>query len=197
MFLLPPLIPIVVYAVLSLWSVSQVPSFIVGVSCSFIALFVLVKIPFKQFVKALKESVTWKLVAAIFGIMVFRQMFEATGASSLLADVLTSQSLSPLFIIVGLPILLGVLTGYNLGAMTLSYPLVEPFFASSGFGILGVTSLVFMSSVAGYLISPIHLCNVVSSEYLKTDTTRMYKNYLPAVAVMLGVQVVWLMLGGF
>lgn len=195
-FLLPPLIPIVVYAVLSIWSVSQVPSFIVGVACSFVALFVLLKIPFKQFAKSFKESVTWKLAAAIFGIMVFRQMFEATGASSLLADVLTNQSLSPLFIIVGLPILLGVLTGYNLGAMTLSYPLVEPFFASSGLGIVGVSSLVFMSSVAGYLISPIHLCNVVSSEYLKTDTTRMYKNYIPAVAVMLSVQIVWLMVAG-
>ena len=196
-FLLPPLIPIVVYAVLSFWSVAQVPSFIVGVLCSFVALFVLLKIPLKQFASALKKSITWKLVAAIFGIMVFRQMFEATGASSLLAEVLTTQSLSPLFIIVGLPILLGVLTGYNLGAMTLSYPLVEPFFSSSGLGIVGATSLVFMSSVAGYLISPIHLCNVVSSEYLKTDTTRMYKNYIPAVAVMLGVQIVWLMFGGF
>jgi len=196
-FLLPPLIPIAVYAVLSIWSVSQVPSFIVGVLCSFVALFVLLKIPLKQFASALKKSITWKLVAAIFGIMVFRQMFEATGASSLLAEVLTTQSLSPLFIIVGLPILLGILTGYNLGAMTLSYPLVEPFFASSGLGIVGVSSLVFMSSVAGYLISPIHLCNVVSSEYLKTDTTRMYKNYIPAVAMMLGVQIVWLLLGGF
>ena len=45
-----------------------------------------------------------------------------------------------------------------------------------------------MSSLVGYLISPIHLCNVVSSEYLKTDTTRMYKMYIPEIVLLLIVQ---------
>ena len=48
----------------------------------------------------------------------------------------------------------------------------------------------YISSLVGYLISPIHLCNVVSSDYLKTDTTRMYRMYIPAAIVMLIVQIV-------
>jgi hypothetical protein len=91
--------------------------------------------------------------------------------------------------IIAIPLLLGTLTGYNLGAVALSYPLVEPFFALSGIQLIGCTSLIFMSSLIGYLISPIHLCNVLSSEYLKTDTTRMYKMFLPAAFTVLCLQI--------
>ena len=55
--------------------------------------------------------------------------------------------------------------------------------------IQGFASIIFMSSLAGYLISPIHLCNVLSSEYLKTDTTRMYRSFVPAVLLMLVIQI--------
>jgi hypothetical protein len=99
-----------------------------------------------------------------------------------------------LFIVILIPLLLGTLTGYNLGAVALSYPLVESFFTFTGVQLLGLTSLIFMSSLIGYLISPIHLCNVLSSEYLKTDTTRMYKMFLPAAIVLLCIQTLFVIL---
>ena len=79
-------------------------------------------------------------------------------------------------------------------AIALSYFLIEPFYPATGLNIVGFTSIIFMSSLVGYLISPIHLCNVVSSDYLKTDSTRMYKMYLPAVIVLLVVQIVFVYL---
>ena len=90
-----------------------------------------------------------------------------------------------------IPLILGVLTGYNLGAVALSYPILVPLFPSdiSFIALVGFTSLIFISSLVGYLISPIHLCNVLSSDYLKTDITRMYKMYIPAALVMLIVQI--------
>jgi len=115
-------------------------------------------------------------------------MFEVSQANILIADIIGKLPVPSLLIIILIPLLLGLLTGYNLGAIALSYFLVEPFFLSSGINIIGLTSIIFISSLAGYLISPIHLCNVLSSEYLKTDTTRMYKMYIPAVASLLIIQ---------
>jgi hypothetical protein len=89
---------------------------------------------------------------------------------------------------------MGIITGYNFGAIALSYFLVEPFFGYTGLNIIGFASLIFISSLVGYLISPIHLCNVVSSDYLKTDTTRMYKMYIPAIVLLLIVQTSFLVL---
>ena len=101
------------------------------------------------------------------------------------------KNLFRILIIILIPLVLGMLTGYNLGAIALSYFLVTPFFSYTGINLIGLTSIIFISSLAGYLISPIHLCNVLSSEYLKTDTTRMYRLYLPSVFFVLLVQTVF------
>ena len=116
-------------------------------------------------------------------------MFEVSGMPAVIANGISDLAFPALAIIIVIPILLGVLTGYNLGAVALSYPLVEPFFEFTGINIIGLASIVFISSLAGYLISPIHLCNVLSSEYMKTETTRMYKMYIPSVLFLLFVQV--------
>jgi uncharacterized protein len=99
-----------------------------------------------------------------------------------------------IFIIILIPMIMGLITGYNFGAIALSYFLVEPFFQFTNLNIIGITSLIFISSLVGYLISPIHLCNVVSSDYLKTDTTRMYKMYIPAVTMLIIIQTIFIIL---
>jgi len=121
-------------------------------------------------------------------------MFDVSQADILIADVIGSLPVPSLLIIILVPLLLGLLTGYNLGAIALSYFLVEPFFDFTGISPVGLTSIIFISSLAGYLISPIHLCNVLSSEYLKTDTTRMYKMYIPAAIFILIIQTCFVVL---
>jgi len=137
---------------------------------------------------------TWNLALAIFGIMILREMIRLSQIHVLITDTMQHLAFPALLIIILIPLLLGTLTGYNLGAVALSYPLVESFFPFTGVQLLGLTSLIFMSSLIGYLISPIHLCNVLSSEYLKTDTTRTYRMFLPAAAVLLFLQTVFILL---
>ncbi len=134
------------------------------------------------------------MTLAIFGIIIFRGIFEISGASNNIASVIMSFPFPPIIIIIFIPMILGILTGYNLGAVALSYPLIEPFFQYTGINIIGLTSIIFISSLIGYLISPIHLCNVLSSEYLKTDTTRMYKMYIPSTFFILSVQLIFIIL---
>ena len=98
------------------------------------------------------------------------------------------------FIIMLIPFLLGILTGFNLGAIALSFPMVEPLFSLANMSILKLTSIVFMSSFVGYLLSPIHLCNVLSSEYLKTDITRMYILFIPSAVILLMINALFLLI---
>jgi hypothetical protein len=110
----------------------------------------------------------------------------------LLAQIIQSLPFPPIIIIILIPTILGIITGYNLGAVALSYVLIKPFFDITGISIIGLTSIVFMSAFIGYLISPIHLCNVVSSDHFKTDTTRMYKMYIPSVLLILFIQTLFI-----
>lgn len=193
-YLLPPVLPLIFYGVLQFFDLYQIRSFLIGVIFSIILLYFLIKIESKEYLKIIKKSLSWKLALAIFGIMIFREMFEVSEANVIIAEIMGSFSFPSILIIILIPLIMGLLTGYNLGAIALSYFLVEPFFQFTSINIIGLTSIVFISSLVGYLISPIHLCNVLSSEYLKTDTTRIYKMYLPAVLFLLLIQVIFISL---
>ena len=123
-------------------------------------------------------------------------MFEVSKANEIIASIIGGFSAPALAMIILIPLLLGFITGYNLGAIALSYFLVEPFFQATGLSIIGLTSIIFISSLVGYLISPIHLCNVLSSDYLKTDPTRIYKFFVPSALSLIIIQVLFVVLLG-
>jgi uncharacterized protein len=193
-FLLPPIVPLFFYIFLQFVGLSQTQSFLIGIIFSIILLYFLTKKHLNEYVRILKKSFTWRLVVAIFGIMIFRQMFETTGTNQAIASLIGTLAVSSIIIVILIPFLLGLLIGYNLGGIALSYFLVQPFFSATGIPLLGVTSIVFISALVGYLISPLHLCNVLSSEYLKTDPTRIYKWFIPAALLLLVVQISFVIL---
>lgn len=193
-YLLPPIVPLFFYP-LKFVGLSETRCFLIGVSVSIFVLYVLVKSDWKTYGGIIKKSLTWKLAFAVFGIIIFQEMFQASQVHSLIRDIMNSVAFPALVIIVFIPFLLGALTGSDFGALApLSYSLLTPFFPFTGVSLLGLTSLIFISSFVGYLISPIHLCNVLSSEYMKTDTTRMYKFFIPGVLATLFLQVVFVVL---
>jgi len=194
-FLLPPMIPLIFYwVVTTIFDIDMVRAFLIGMILSIIVLYFITKNTFKDYLEKVKKSITYKLALAIFGIMIFRQMIEVSKAPEIIGDIIGTLPFPSVVIIILIPLILGLVTGYNLGAVVLSYPLVEPFFASSGLSIIGFASIIFISSVVGYVISPIHLCNILSCDYLKTDTTRMYRYYIPAGLFMLLVQSIFIIL---
>jgi len=195
-YLIPPVTPLFFYGALRVIDFPETTSFLIGVIFSIIVLYFLTKIKVKEYLQILKKSLTWKLALAIFGIMIFRQMFEITRANEIIASIIGGFSAPALAMIILIPLLLGFITGYNLGAIALSYFLVQPFFQATGISIIGLTSIIFISSLVGYLISPIHLCNVLSSDYLKTDPTRIYKFFIPSALSLVIIQVLFVVLLG-
>jgi uncharacterized protein len=193
-YLLPPILPLLVYGILQIFGFPQIRSFLIGVILSIILVFYLTDVTKKDYFGILKKSISFNLALAIFGIMIFREIFEVSQANIVLKDIIIGANIPVITMIIIIPLVLGVLTGYNLGAVALSFPILSPIFPSdiSLIVIVGYTSLIFISSLIGYIISPIHLCNVVSSDYLKTDTTRMYKIYIPAAFLMLIVQIIFI-----
>jgi len=192
-YILPPVIPLLFYS-LKFIGLSETRCFLIGVSFSLLLLYFLVHIDSSKYITIIKKSFTWNLVLAIFGIMILREMMKISQMHLLITETMRNLAFPAIIIVILLPFLLGTLTGYNLGAIALSYPLVEPFFTFTGINIIGLTSIIFMCSLIGYLISPIHLCNVLSSEYLKTDTTRMYKMFIPAVVTLLLIQIIFVII---
>ncbi|DAC73397.1 MAG TPA: hypothetical protein DSN98_00510 [Thermoplasmata archaeon] len=193
-YLLPPIVPLLFYP-LKYVGLTETRCFLLGILVSIFLLYVLTKGDWKSYGRIVKKSLSAKLAFAVFGIIIFQEMFKASQVHILIQEMMSSVAFPALVIIIFIPFLLGALTGSDFGALApLSFSLVAPFFSFTGVSLLGLTSLIFISSFLGYLISPIHLCNVLSSDYLKTDTTRMYKFFIPAVLATLFVQIVFVLL---
>jgi integral membrane protein (TIGR00529 family) len=193
-FLLPPIVPLFFYP-LKYYGLSETRCFLIGVSVSIVFLALLTKTGWRSYGKMLRKSLTWRLALAVFGIIIFQEMLQASQIQTLIRDVMGGVAFPTLLLVILIPFILGVLTGSDFGALApLSFSLLAPFFSLTGVNLLGLTSLIYIGSFLGYLISPIHLCNVLSSDYLKTDTTRMYKYFLPGVLITLLVQVVFVVL---
>jgi len=172
------------------FGISEFRSFLIGILISIVLLYYLIKPEKKEYIKLIKQSLTLKLALAIFGIMIFREIIDTSGASTEFANILGTMPIPSISLVIIIPLILGALTGYNLGAIGLSFPIVSPFFPEplNTITLVCLSSIIFISSLVGYLISPIHLCNVLSSEYLKTDTTRMYKMFIPSTLMLLFIQ---------
>ncbi len=194
LYLLPPVVPLVFSVLTYAGFIDLFPAFIIGVIVSIALLYVLSDVGFSQYKLFCKNALTWKLAVVIIGIMLFREIFSVSGANQAIFSLLQLLPIPILIIIILFPFVLGVLTGYLLSGITLSYILVEPWFHVMSMDIVGIVSILFMSGFIGYLISPIHLCNVLSSEYLKTDTTRMYNLLIPSAVVLLFIHIIFVIL---
>ncbi|RYD07088.1 hypothetical protein N752_00465 [Desulforamulus aquiferis] len=88
-----------------------------------------------------------------------------------MSSAISSFGFSPVIILILLPLAVGMLTGLLQACIGVSFPLVMSFIEPSGAYVM----LAYISGVAGVMISPVHLCLVLSIEYFKADFTRSYK----------------------
>jgi len=87
-----------------------------------------------------------------------------------------------LFII---PFFIGTMTGLGTAALGIGLPVLLPIIIQ-GEANLYYAMLVFTGSFAGAMISPMHLCLVVTKNYLKADMGKIYKMLiLPLIIITL------------
>ncbi len=92
---------------------SETRCFLIGVFVSIVLLFFLTKTTWKTYRGILKRSLTGKLAFAVFGIIIFQEMFKVSGVDRLISETMSSVSFPALLIIIFIPFLLGALTGLD------------------------------------------------------------------------------------
>ena len=196
LYLIPIILPIMLSMLISTFSrFPSTTSILISLPFGILALLGLLVIDGladRNYSKILKKGLSWKLPLAIVGIMTFREMIKASGTVEIISGITSTSYLPAIIIIVLVPFIFGVITGYNLGAVALSYPIIEPLFPLVGANMVAITSLIFTSSLVGYIISPLHLCVVVSCEYFKTDLSKVYKRFVPAALSLVIIDTIFM-----
>jgi uncharacterized protein len=96
----------------------------------------------------------------------------------------------PVVLIAGLPLLINFTTGYGASAAGIAFPLLLPYIVT-GSGIqYGPLVLAIVSGNVGQLMSPAHLCLVLSVEYFRAKLSRTYSYLLPLCLILETVAII-------
>jgi hypothetical protein len=100
-----------------------------------------------------------------------------------MAKELAQMGMPPVVLVVLLPALIAFITGYPTAFVGLSFPVLLPFIQSSPIGTY-LVMLALGSGLTAHLLSPMHACLVMTLEYYKASTGKVYRILIAPVAVL-------------
>jgi integral membrane protein (TIGR00529 family) len=130
----------------------------------------------------LREGIDWWLVLAMAAVIAFRDVLAETAVVTVLVDGLVDGGLPVMAMAAGLPFLIGFVSASQTASIGITFPLLLPLVAPEAGPAVAV--LVFTSSFLAYLISPLHLCQVLTVEYFKVRLSSVYREYLVPLAAL-------------
>jgi len=147
--------------------------------------FITTRIKKKRILFILRNSLSWRVVLLIVSVMVFKRILEVSGVLSMIPQLFSLTRISPLIFLFSIPLIIGFLTGVTQAFVGIAFPLLLPFIGMNNPNLTYVM-LAYAGGFTGVLISPVHLCLIVTRGYFKADLTRVYKLlFLPVFSVVL------------
>lgn len=143
------------------------------------------KIKTENIIEIIKEDIPLNMVVLIAGIMIFARMLQATGAITVIPGFFTELGIHPLVILFFIPFLIGILTGVTSAVVGIGFPVLLPFIVKGEVN-LNYAMFAFVGGYMGHMLSPMHLCLVVTNNYFKADVGKVYKMLiLPLIIISL------------
>lgn len=136
----------------------------------------------KRVVEGLRYGFSADVVLLVFGVLLFKQTLEDSGAVQGMSHALSGAGIPLVSILIALPLLTGLLTGLTVGFVGASFPLLM---GLPGGDALGAVVLAFASGYAGVLMSPVHVCLILTREYFDSTWRGIYRRMAAPVAVVL------------
>jgi integral membrane protein (TIGR00529 family) len=141
---------------------------------------------------ALRESVSLNVMMMVVGIMVFKGMLDASGAIVSLPVFFRQSGLPTGLVLFILPFIVGLLTGLTVGFVGATFPIITAMMG--GHPDPATVTFAFASGFAGVMLSPTHLCLLLTLQYFKADMAGTYRlMYVPVLLVFLvGLVILWM-----
>jgi hypothetical protein len=113
-------------------------------------------------------------------------MLEATGIIIIIPEFFTGLGIPRLVVLFIIPFLVGILTGISSATVGICFPVLLPFMEVQNEVNLNYAMFAYVGAYIGMMISPVHLCLVVTKDYFKADLAKIYKLLaLPLLIIIL------------
>lgn len=112
------------------------------------------------------KGINWSMALSIVSLLVLKDFFEQSGTLPAIIDLMVSRGIPLLVLAVLIPYISGFFTGSHTTAVAFSVPL---FMAAVPDPVLRNTylALIFVSGLAGYVGSPLHMCAILTAEHFE------------------------------
>ena len=131
------------------------------------------------------------LIIIVVTVLLFKEIIEKTGTATELIKDFERLNIPPMAVITLLPLITGVLTGLVIGSVGASFPLIIPMITFTYDQFLPYFMLAYFFAYIGVLISPVHICMVVTKEHFKTTYFGIMKHSIMSYIVLTLFAFLW------
>ena len=153
----------------------------------------------RRCLKKFTRPAHWSLTLIVASVLAFSAILQMPlGAQNMtlvaqMRDEFTRMGVPMVLVIIVIPFISGAVTGIAVGFVGASFPIV---FALLGAHpplnvVLAATSLAYASGYLGEMLSPVHICYILSNDYFKARLLPTYRYLLGPAAVVGAAAVVF------
>ncbi|MDD4658789.1 MAG: DUF401 family protein [Eubacteriales bacterium] len=135
-----------------------------------------------------------QLAFAVAGVMLFKELLSVSGLINGFAVNLVSMGIPMWLLLLVMPLLIGLATGSHEAAIAISLPIFVPLLSQDIY--LAGISFTFIAASIGYMLSPLHLCVILTREYYNSRFAGIYRYLVPVPLIMLATGLVVALIRG-
>ena len=155
-----------------------------------VLLLLILKLRASEIGDMLIKSFHWPITASVVSILFFQGMLYSTGTIDTLIEFFQNSGISASTVVYLTAFFMGLLTGLPQGFAAVAFPLIVPLLHANLDGL----TLTYICGLTGVMLSPAHLCIIVTSEYFHAGLFRSLKPVALAQISLLIFTFLWIYL---
>jgi integral membrane protein (TIGR00529 family) len=131
-----------------------------------------------------------RILVLIVGLLFYKDLIIHTNSAEKLLNNLELLGLPQQISAFVTSFIIGFATGIETGYSAIALPLLLPFTGCGESIVAKNLMLVFGAGLLGVMLSPLHLCLILTSEYYSANVGTVYKRYLVTAGIVLGLTII-------
>ncbi len=149
-----------------------------------ILLIIFEKVKGPDLLSSLKRGARFEIITLVLGVAAYQHLLTAAGIVEAVPPFFLRMHMPELLVLFALPALVGLITGVTLAYIAVTFPLLLPLMGGPELD-LKLVMFAYASGFVGVLLSPVHLCLVLSREYYRANISRSFRMLvLPSILIM-------------
>ncbi len=157
---------------------------VLAVLLSILTLIVVARPKRDKLVTSLRAGFSYKLVLLIFGTLSFQTVLELAGAIETIPRLAAAAHMPTEIVIFLVCFVSGLLTGMVAAYVAMGYTILAVFLYQNGYDP-GYIFLAYLSGYVGIMLSPSHLCLILTNEFFGSDLGRVYRRLAVPLIILL------------